>query len=347
MLRIHFTSEDLRRVTVADGVDPLWEILLSLHLLQERDTCVEFDQWRRRINSTRSASLRLLAQLAPPWGYSPDFLTPGRGDAEFEVLLDRLLSTPRRRLGADIEALAETGPVSTWVRAIGSGETGALRRLEAAFTTYHRLALAPHRDAFRAQAEADRTRRAQMLLAGGVDRLLGSLHPRVKWEPPVLRIPVYMHQDVHLRGRGIVLVPSFFCRIQPITLLDAKRPPVLVYPLAPRLGLFRGAALARESTSPTVALLGGTRAAVLEAAAAGGSTRELARRVGVADPVVSRHCGVLRAAGLLETRRCGGSVWHGPTGLGIALLNGELPDGRTAPLPAEAKAGPEFPARPQ
>jgi hypothetical protein len=40
--------------------------------------------------------------------------------------------------------------------------------------------------------------------------------------------------------------------------------------------------------------------------------------------VVSRHCAVLRAAGLVETRRHGGSVWHQATGLGIALLNGEL-----------------------
>jgi DNA-binding transcriptional ArsR family regulator len=46
----------------------------------------------------------------------------------------------------------------------------------------------------------------------------------------------------------------------------------------------------------------------------------------VADPVVSRHSAILRAAALVESRRHGGSVWHRTTGLGIALLNGELPD---------------------
>ncbi|WP_432989605.1 ArsR/SmtB family transcription factor [Dactylosporangium sp. CA-233914] len=312
-------------MTVADGVDPLWETLLSLHLLQERGASVLFGGWLRRVRSARPDSVRLLAQLARPWGYSPDFLTPGRGNAEFEVLADRLLSTPRQQLRADIETLAGGSPISAWAGAVGRGEVSALRRLEAALAAYHRLALAPHRDAFRAQAEADRARRAHALLAGGVDRLLASLHPRVSWQPPVLLIPVYAQQDVYLRGRGIVLVPSFFCRIQPITLLDADRPPVLVYPLAPRLGLFRDASVGRDGALPVVALLGSTRAAVLEAAAGGGSTRDLARRVGVADPVVSRHSAVLRAAGLVETRRRGGSVWHRATGLGIALLNGELP----------------------
>ena len=34
MLRIHFTAEDLTRVRVRADPHPLWEVLLSLHLLQ-------------------------------------------------------------------------------------------------------------------------------------------------------------------------------------------------------------------------------------------------------------------------------------------------------------------------
>ncbi|MFE5867364.1 ArsR/SmtB family transcription factor [Streptomyces roseifaciens] len=77
---------------------------------------------------------------------------------------------------------------------------------------------------------------------------------------------------------------------------------------------------------PVVVLLGRTRAAVLEAAAvSAGTTSELARRVGVAPPVVSRQTAVLREAGLLDSTRHGGTVVHRATALGIALLNGELP----------------------
>ncbi|MEU8264018.1 helix-turn-helix domain-containing protein [Micromonospora sp. NPDC048999] len=327
MLRIHFTGEDLARVTIADDVDPLWEVLLSLHVLQERGTSVLFGEWRRQVRSAGSASVRLLAELARPWGYSPDFLTPGRADAEFEVLVDRVLSTPRRELSANIKVLAKANAASTWASALGAGEVPALRRLETALVTYYQLALAPYQNALRVQAEADRARRGHALLAGGVDQLLASLHPRVIWQAPVLQIPIYAEQDIYLQGRGLVLVPSFFCRIQPITLLDVNKPPVLVYPLAPRLSLSLCRAPAgQQSGAPSVvALLGKTRAAILAEAAAGGSTRELARRTGVADPVVSRHTAVLRGAGLMETQRHGGSVWHRTTGLGIALLNGELP----------------------
>ncbi|MEU1312739.1 winged helix-turn-helix domain-containing protein [Streptomyces cinnamoneus] len=334
MLRIHFTSEDLRNITVADDVDPLWEVLLSLHLVQERGgALLPLGHWRRRVRSTvgRSISMRMVAELARPWGYSPDFLTPGRGDTGFEAQLDRVLSTPRPRLRKEFAALADETPATLWTRALGDGEPDALRRLGGALSTYHRTAVAPYQGTMRAHAEADRARRARDLLSGGVDHLLARLHPRVEWQAPVLQMPVYAEQDVHLGGRGLVLVPSYFCRIQPITLLDVDQPPVLVYPFSPLLRPLlpddtADADLGGPRTTPVVALLGRTRAAILEAAATTGSTSQLARRVGVAAPVVSRHATVLREAGLLESARRGGAVLHRITTLGVALLNGEVPD---------------------
>lgn len=327
MLRIHFTSADLRRVTIAAASDPLWETLLSLHVLQDNGSSIAFRGWRRRVHAARSGSVRLLAELARPWGYSPDFLTPGRGEADFETQLDRVLSTPGQRLRQDLGSLAEESLPSTWTTSLARGETAALRRLGEALTTYHRLALVPYQDAIRTQVEADRARRAQTLLSGGVDQLLAKLHPRVVWQAPVLRIAVYANQDIHLEGRGLVLVPSLFCRIQPITLMDVNRSPVLVYPLSPSLDWLSDPVTGPERvrSSAIVDLLGSTRAAILEAAAGGGTTSDVARRADVSAPVVSRHTAVLRAAGLLETRRHGAAVWHRVTGLGIALLNGDLP----------------------
>ncbi|MER5887630.1 helix-turn-helix domain-containing protein [Streptomyces sp. NPDC001941] len=329
MLRIHFTSEDLRRVVVADEPDPLWDVLLSLHMLQERDTSLTFDEWRRRTRAASAPHARILAELARPWGYSPDFLTPGRGDLCFEEQLDRLLCTPRRRLGRDMHRLADETPLSPWAKALAVGDGAAMRRLGTALTEYRRTALTPYEDITRVHVLADRERRAASLLAGGVDQLLAELHPRIRWNPPVLELPVYADQEVHLEGRGLVLVPSLFLRIQPITLLDPEMPPVLVYPLPPRVG-WLSADNGREGGAPQprdvlVTLLGRTRAAVLEAAANVGTTTELARSLGVALPVVSRHTAVLREAGLLATHRDGGTVRHSVTGLGLALLNGRLP----------------------
>ncbi|GAA2288213.1 transcriptional regulator [Streptomyces ruber] len=329
MLRIHFTSEDLRNVTVAESADPLWDVLLSLHSLQERDDSLVFGEWRRRTRAALPASVRLLTELARPWGYSPDFLTPGRGEADFGTQLDRVLSTPRDALRADMASLAAEAPPTPWTRALAEAKAPALGTLGAAITAYHRVALAPYQERMRAHADADRDRRARDMLSGGVDRLLAELHPRARWEAPVLHLPVYAEQDLYLDGRGLVLVPSLFLRIQPITLLDAERPPVLVYPLQPQLG-WLSPGLPAEGTgagdpAPLVALVGRTRAVILEAAVTPGTTTEIAARARVALPVVSRHASVLRAAGLLETRRAGQSVRHHVTGLGMALLNGRLP----------------------
>lgn len=330
MLRIHFTSDDLRNITVAERADPLWDVLLSLHTLQEKDDSLVFSEWRRRTRAALPASARLLTELARPWGYSPDFLTPGRGEAGFEAQLDRVLSTTRTALRADLATLASETRTTPWTRDLAEAKAPALGKLGLAITEYHRVALAPYQERMRAHADADRDRRARALLSGGVDRLLAELHPRARWEAPVLHLPVYADQDLHLEGRGLVLVPSLFLRIQPITLLDADRPPVLVYPLQPQLGWLTPGLPADGASSggssPLVALLGRTRAVVLEAAAAPGTTTEIAARAGVALPVVSRHAAVLRSAGLLETRRAGQAVRHHVTGLGLAVLNGRLPD---------------------
>jgi DNA-binding transcriptional ArsR family regulator len=326
MLRIHFTSEDLCKVTIANAADPLWDVLLSLHTLRDHSTPLMFANWRHTTLTANLAEIRLLTEVAPPQGYSPDFLTPGRGDEDFEGQLDRVLSSPRRHLHDDMVHLAQQHPATPWTRALAGGDPAALRLLGKAIGAYHRAALAPYADRIQTYVRADRSRRSQIVLDGGLDRLLSSLHSRSVWQPPVLRVPVYADQDVYLQGRGLVLVPSVFCRVQPITLRDPHRPPVLVYPLAPPLGLLRAERTPDDDPAdPVAALIGRTRMVVLAAAINPGTTTKLAQRVGIAPPVVSRHTAVLRAAGLLETHRDGGSVRHRITGLGIAVLNGALP----------------------
>ncbi|QLY32276.1 ArsR/SmtB family transcription factor [Nocardia huaxiensis] len=95
------------------------------------------------------------------------------------------------------------------------------------------------------------------------------------------------------------------------------------------------------------ALLGATRAAVLEAIADGGSTTEVALRLGVSPSSASEHAAVLRRAGLVISVRARNQVRHHLTPLGIALLGLEVPDQRTfdpraqraRDLPAQRAAG--------
>lgn len=69
------------------------------------------------------------------------------------------------------------------------------------------------------------------------------------------------------------------------------------------------------------ALLGRTRAKALRAVAAGCTTTELARALGVAPPTASEHATVLRTARLISTRRHRNAVLHTLTPLGAALLD--------------------------
>ncbi|HEV2781522.1 MAG TPA: winged helix-turn-helix domain-containing protein [Actinophytocola sp.] len=322
MLRIHFTSADLLRVTIAERFDPLWEVLSSLYLLQERDSSLTFDYWRRRTRSLCPRAIPLLFELAPPKGYSPDFLTPGRGDTDFDTLLDRLLSTPRMRLQDDLAHLARQQPVSGWTQTLGTGDRHALSQLAKLVCAYHNVGITPYRDQIHVWFKNDRVRRADALLTGGTERLLSSLHPRVIWKPPVLQIMDYGGDfDLYLHGRGLVLLPSLFCRHHPVALRNADLPPVLAYPIHPGIAWLRDPEIA---TDPA-AVLGHTRAAALRSCLSECTTSDLARRIGLSVPAASRQASALREAGLISSHRDGGSVIHHITGLGIALLNGRIP----------------------
>ncbi|MFF7337439.1 ArsR/SmtB family transcription factor [Streptomyces sp. NPDC008163] len=328
MLRVHFTPDDLARVRVAPGPDFLWEISNSVQTLQRRDGEREFGAWRRWARPRLSGSPRLLSRLLPPRGYSPDFLTPTTGDrGSLQASVDVLLSTPRPRLRAELARLAAPARLPGWLGELAGGDADALRELGGALRTYQREALAPHWRRVHADIDADRALRLRSLLDGGTEGLLAGLGPQFRWRAPVLEVAYPVDQDLRLRGRGLVLQPSFFCWPTPATLADGGLPPVLVYPIhhtpdwcAPARGT-RSA----PGSGPLGPLLGHTRAGVLRATRTGCSTLEAARLLGVTHPAVSQHLNVLREAGLVTTVRRAGRSFHVATAEGRALLATEDP----------------------
>jgi DNA-binding MarR family transcriptional regulator len=125
----------------------------------------------------------------------------------------------------------------------------------------------------------------------------------------------------------VVFIPSLFCPPGYPMCVAADDPdgsPIIHYPIALDARTMRGlweppaGATARSSLA---ALLGRTRAAVLDAVAAGPcTTSELARRAGVSVPSASEHAAVLRDADLIVTSRVGRAVLHTVTPLGASLL---------------------------
>jgi DNA-binding transcriptional ArsR family regulator len=341
VLRILFSTDDLARTRVAPSPDPVWELVLSLHLLQEvrpstgrrpgqaqdrgRDDVI--DGWRREVRDAlrrdgRHDAMRLLLGLNPPHSYFPDFLTPSESRYGLAAGLEALRATPAARLRRDLSLLREQRPLPPSAPALARGEPEVLRHLTDAMAAYGAAAVEPYQARVQAAVAADRARRARAVLDGGTEGLLASLRPSMRWAAGVLEVPDYPStRDLHLAGRGLLLVPSFFCHRIPVALVDPTLPPVLVYPVD-RLG---GLPSRSEPGTPAqrqalVALLGRTRAQVLAAIGEGSSTGEIARRLGISPAAASQHATVLRNAGLLVTQRDRNTVLHTLTPLGLAML---------------------------
>ncbi|WP_439660000.1 ArsR/SmtB family transcription factor [Lentzea sp. HUAS TT2] len=298
---------------VGDG--ELVEILLSLHVLRQRSATPVFGTWRAAVRTTLPDDTRWLMQLAPPVGYSPDFLTPTAGSCAVDAGIDAVLSTPVESLRADLEQLACQQRLDPRTHRLADGDTATLDSLGEALRAYHRHALAPFWAEVRAIVDAERAVRARSFLDAGCEGVLAALHPTISWSRPVLSIESrFPHRDVHLHGQGLVLVPSYFCWERPIMLRDQSRTPVLVYPIA------RDLHVTSAGKRPLEALLGRTRAAALEVIATGCTTTELARRLGISAASASAHASVLRDAGLAVAQRHRNSVLHTASALGVELL---------------------------
>lgn len=339
MLRIFFSSGDIARTRVAPAADQVWELVLSLHLLQGRSRDPMMAGWRRGVSGglrrkTVPGQLRLLLALSPPRGYFPDFLTPYQSMYGLGPGLDALRSTPVGSLERDLTVLARENPLALpgSASALARGDGDALEHLTDSMRIYQTTAIEPYWSRIQAAVEADRLRRGRALLDGGTEGLLASLRPAMRWESGVLEVPDYPAiRELHLDGRGLLLVPSFFCARMPVTLLDPELPPVLVYPVdrlggltpAPGEGVGPVPVTGREEgRAALAALLGRTRARVLEVVDDGCSTGEVARRLHISAAAASQHTTVLRNAGLLVSHRDRNTVLHSLTPLGRAVLTG-------------------------
>jgi DNA-binding transcriptional ArsR family regulator len=267
-----------------------------------------------------TSGVRMLSVLAPLGPYFPDFITPPEGAQGLGSALDAIRSTPRHRLREEFGRLEDVRPVPEWTRPLAAGDGESLLELTEALTRYHRAVVEPYADLIDEAVETDRVHRNGV--AGTVEGLLRGMWPLMNWRAATAVLEVqYAHdRDLHLNGRGLRLVPSYFCRRSPVAFADPELPPTVVYPLHHDWTWQRQLASGRREQGALAALLGNTRSAVLAAVGAGATTTELAERLGASPSSVSRHTTVLREAGLLTTERQGLSVLHQRTLLGSALL---------------------------
>ncbi|SEC47373.1 DNA-binding transcriptional regulator, ArsR family [Streptomyces sp. 3213] len=324
MLRIHFTSRDLQSIRVARQPHALWELVCGVCRLDSRQGALEFGHWRRSVRDRLAEDPRAgralspLRTLIPPVGYIPDFLTPSVTGSGLAGGLDEVRATSRARLSRELSRLAESRPLPSWVSTLDRPGTKALGALTRALEVSCGTLLEPYWPRVQAAVGDDVELRARALLDGGTSALLNSLRPHARWHPPVLEVDYPVNRELHLEGRGLLLVPSYFCWRRPTALADPTLGPVLVYPVAKQ-----PLEIVRESGDGLERLLGRTRTVVLAHLARHGSrtTSEVAAAANIALPSASYQLGVLRDGGLIASHRDGQFVRHSATPLGLRLLD--------------------------
>jgi DNA-binding transcriptional ArsR family regulator len=321
-MNIHFTDADLARTRLKLEVDPLWEIVNSVQALQHSQGGLYLDDWRRSVRALAARDRKLptallaLIDVAPEASYFPDFLTPNEyaDGGHVESGIDTVLTTPRRRLRREIGLLRKPTP---WLDDLARGRPAAVGDLGTALRTYYRKAVRPYLPQIEAALHIERAGRANIYLRTGVEALLTSLTSIARWHRPVLSFEYPKDRDLHLDGRGLILVPSYFCVRHPVSLADPDLPPVIVYPIAPASRLLSAP---RHPGDHLSALLGTTRATILRTTVQPATTTDLARHAGISQATASHHTTVLRNAGLITTHRHRTFAKHLITPLGLRLI---------------------------
>lgn len=316
MVRLWLSAEDLANVRFADRMHPAGRVLLASQALRRPSLAAALPGPAGRA-ARHAAALRPLHHLLPVSGMAPDFLTPWAGLDSLDDGLDAIRSTPARQIRAEVRtAYARTG-VSAARRRFAEADPAVLDSLVTSMRVYFDRVLAPDWAALNAAHRRHVGEVAGRYALSGVDGVLSALPAAIRWRAPVLEVDSWQDGDIRAGGHGLTLVPSAFAGPRPRLLVTPGRPALIVYPVDPP-PLPSG----RTAPDPLAGLLGRTRSAVLAEAARSGpaTTSDIARRLAISVPSASEHLAVLRAAGLITSRRRGGAVLHRATGLGGQLL---------------------------
>ena len=235
MISVHFTGADFARTSISRHPAPLVELKLSLMMLRRRDNDVFFGRWRRHLRTSLPATTRPLWDLVS--GYrGPPFIDPV--SVTVPAGLDAIHATPPGQIRDDIERVYahRTSPPPPWLRDLLRGDAGAWHLLRRALEDAYQAALARTWPAVRDLHRAEFTRYALTAAGSGVSRALTALVPASQLTGPgTWQLTAPYQRDIHLDGRGLILVPTFHWTGMPLASDLPGQPVLLAYPAGPGL----------------------------------------------------------------------------------------------------------------
>jgi DNA-binding transcriptional ArsR family regulator len=321
MIRYRFGRDDLLRTRFA--LSPLFEVVWSAHVLRRPERAPLHRPWvadaRECLTGLDWSLLDWLANGYGGPGYVPDFITPPpiTPIADVDGELARVRATPPEQVAREVGWRFAGHTVPEVVRPLLDDPPAGLDRLVAVMRAYWERVIEPWWPAIRAVLEADVVHRARRLTAGGTIEVFAGLHRGVRWRDGAVEVEHRHEQEVDLRGRGLLLVPTVFAWPEVFAMVDEPWQPALVY--TPR-GVGTLWAPADPDPGALDALLGRRRAAILRALRAPATTQDLAQRLHASAAGVSEHLGVLRRAGLVSAQRDGRRVLYVRTAAGEQVL---------------------------
>jgi DNA-binding transcriptional ArsR family regulator len=346
VIHIELDERTLARTRIA--VSPLVELVCGLYLLDRNPGGAPwpYTGWARRARDIlrtdpATAPVQLYFQLG---NVSPDLFSPipPTPNPSIDDELDRLRRTPPELVREQFAKHYPDGPPGFLAPFVDS-PAAAFGRLADGLAAYWAAALAPYWPAMRAALDEEVLLRARALAAEGPDALLSGLHPRVRWERPVLTLVKPLEQSFQAVDQRLLLVPLMFSRGALMCSSDHPDVVMVTYQC-------RGAAVLADGPAPAAGdagaddrlalLVGRGRATVLRALATPASTTGLAGALGLAPSTVSEHLSALQAAGVVHRRRVGRRVLYGLEPAGVALVNllGPAPAGQGARRPDNGPA---------
>ncbi len=319
-VRIQLAGTALSRVRFA--ISAVFETVMAVDVLRRTGAHAVHLPWvswaRPHLADVPDLALlqALLAHEMKP-GYLmpvPDEHMPG-----LDTELRRVRATPTTQVRRDLDR--RSGPLPQPLRELYGDPRAGLARVVAAVRACHQVLIGPHWPRIVRLLEADIGHRASALADGGIQAVFADLHRDVSWTDGELVLhPGHRPNQpvtVDLTGHGLVMSPSVFAWPRTWTDIRPAGTGIVRYPA-------RGIATVWETHEPApdalAALIGRTRAGLLELLAAPATTSELATRLHVTPGAVSQHLNVLRDAGLVITRRHGRTVIHLRTTHADALL---------------------------
>lgn len=315
MFRVHFTAQDLMRVTFAPRPAPLLELGLAAATLQRRDDLGVFGRWRTARWRELPAAAAPLLSLVPPNGASPTFLDPLT--ETFEEGLETVRAAPRVTVTRELRRVCPAyRPLTSWVRDLAHDDREAWRNLDKAVRVGYAVLVSGHWERMRTSFFSDLAWRGRVQAEHGVGDMLAGLYPGSRWSGTTLEIASPRDSDLVLTGAGVTLMPSSVWTAGPLIGCEPDGRYTLYYPALTPLPMTPE----EPDVDPLVTLLGRTRAAVLRTLQRQHTTGELAAELGISVASASQHTKTLRAAGLVTSQRDGKHVWHTATPLGAGLF---------------------------